>query len=798
MSERMKSAGTSNNQYLGSDGQVYDARAVWNGDVDFSSAKFTSIDSEESAKAQAETSKPEKVAANQPAKTVAKLENKKDNSQPVAEKKTEIQPLVELSNDKHRTVKYNANVDPDKAKQEAEEAVEKVPTKKTGVFWRIYNRTIGSLANHFYQNNKAATKIKEFDAIEEARKTEGEAVAEELKKEFNRGKHVRGVGKVAMFFTELGMKNTKPAKAEQAEEQDGSNSEAEETADDEEKVSRFPLRRLAKPLGALAISAAVIFGIHDTNRTKKANEAKISELTTRAQNAEKKNEEYEKIIRTYADAGTETKAKSDDASSETEDSQETTGYDKAAKDLNMSADQVKKYADFYGVSTDQLGTFAAMDSMRDNMTGRFNINEAFNASSPEEFKNEVKFVAYNNPAALAEYMVAYREDANAKDNGPDGLDEGAQKINQQYIKYTNDNEMRMNDLAQFVDAIDNAEISERDATTNTVQTIYINSAGKIISCNVSENSNGKTEKIFVVNFADGNTMWVKNGCGQIAVEKGEKKHGAISHQVVVRKKVTKKTIKHHTVTKTHKKKHDTGHKKTTPDHKKDQGEKKDNTPKPNHDNGEKKDNTPKPNHDNGEKQPAPKDPNANKKQVEEGDHVKDNATATNEEQKKDENNIPKTDDGKGDNGSGNISGEQPDKPNRDENNDTSKNETDDNNNNNNNNNNGNNSGNQDNGGGNQDKPTPTPEKTPEAKDPNANKNQVSQAEKPQDKAQATDEKQEREETPSSTSSSSSETKSNTSTSSNTGKSEESMPKADESGNINGKQGDTAPSRDANN
>ena len=206
----------------------------------------------------------------------------------------------------------------------------------------------------------------------------------------------------------------------------------------------------------------------------------------------------------------------------------------AADDMHLSIERVKELADYYGIPADKLGTDEAQNYMRDNLLSPTSVSEAFNCETPEQAAEVLIFTAYNNKGALAQYINALDEDNGSPDSGIDGL-EMPVNVDNLYQRYCNDHAAYAADFARFVEAMESATVTERDATDQIMYSYYLSDGNRMVCSRGPENSGGDTTKIYEVTFydADGNViavMLVKNGCGQI--EAGGSTYTAVTPTIV--------------------------------------------------------------------------------------------------------------------------------------------------------------------------------------------------------------------------------------------------------------------------
>ena len=206
----------------------------------------------------------------------------------------------------------------------------------------------------------------------------------------------------------------------------------------------------------------------------------------------------------------------------------------AANDMHLSIERVKELADYYGIPADKLGTDEAQNYMRDNLLSPTSVSEAFNCDTPEQAAEVLIFTAYNNKGALAQYINVLDEDNGNPDSGIDGL-EMPVNVDNLYQRYCNDHAAYAADFARFVEAMESATITERDATDQIMYSYYLSDGNRMVCSRGPENSGGDTTKIYEVTFydADGNViavMLVKNGCGQI--EAGGSTYTAVTPTIV--------------------------------------------------------------------------------------------------------------------------------------------------------------------------------------------------------------------------------------------------------------------------
>ncbi|MDO4271629.1 MAG: hypothetical protein Q4C83_01435 [Candidatus Saccharibacteria bacterium] len=188
-------------------------------------------------------------------------------------------------------------------------------------------------------------------------------------------------------------------------------------------------------------------------------------------------------------------------------------YKNAADNMNMDVKTVKKLADKFGVDPENIGTEKAMEQLRDNLEGERNVNEKFDTDDPTEWRDAMKFVAYNNPAALSMYMGAIYEDNGEVDEGIDGLEDPA-SIQELYAKYIGDKSATTSDFNKLRDMLDKATITSRAATDRTMFSYFISDQNKMVVSSGPENTYGQTDTIWQVEFENGTVILVKNGCFQ--------------------------------------------------------------------------------------------------------------------------------------------------------------------------------------------------------------------------------------------------------------------------------------------
>ena len=197
--------------------------------------------------------------------------------------------------------------------------------------------------------------------------------------------------------------------------------------------------------------------------------------------------------------------------------------ERASNDTGLSVERVKELADYYGVPADKLGTDEAQQYMRDSLLASTNVSEKFNCETPEQAVDVLLFSAYNNKGALAQYVAALNEDGGAPDAGIDGLEVPAD-VQALYAAYCNDDAARMNDFARLREAAQNVEVASRSATSQTMYSYYLSGDNVMVCSRGPEDSGGQTQTIWQYAFKDagGNvltTILVKNGCGQIEAGK---------------------------------------------------------------------------------------------------------------------------------------------------------------------------------------------------------------------------------------------------------------------------------------
>lgn len=198
-------------------------------------------------------------------------------------------------------------------------------------------------------------------------------------------------------------------------------------------------------------------------------------------------------------------------------------YKKASEATGLSIEKIDEYSKYYGVNANNFGTKAAFEQMRDQAKGQ-RVNEEMKADSPEEAKEELLFIAYNNPAALAQYANGLNEDTKT-DAGVEGFKTPGD-VTSLYRQYINENDSYTEkfyaDFTEFKEALSNATVTERAATSrDSLSYMYDNDDVTVV--NVKENSGGDNKKIYIIKMVNKDGVEVifnlKDVCAQLSVQK---------------------------------------------------------------------------------------------------------------------------------------------------------------------------------------------------------------------------------------------------------------------------------------
>ncbi|MGE5309660.1 MAG: hypothetical protein ACM3JF_01100 [Sphaerimonospora mesophila] len=200
-------------------------------------------------------------------------------------------------------------------------------------------------------------------------------------------------------------------------------------------------------------------------------------------------------------------------------------YSQASEKTGLSVKDMIEYSKYYGVNPANFETQKALKQMRDKAKGQ-RVNESLRADTAKEAKEELLFVAYANPAALAQYTAAMKEDT-VTDKGWDGLERPAlaNSLFQGYVAEDGQYTKKFDkDYAAFKKAMENAKVKETLATSHPGYS-YMHQNGKLVAVDISENSRGANKTMYEVTFKTkaGVTVKlnVKDLCGQLWAPKPE-------------------------------------------------------------------------------------------------------------------------------------------------------------------------------------------------------------------------------------------------------------------------------------
>jgi len=198
-------------------------------------------------------------------------------------------------------------------------------------------------------------------------------------------------------------------------------------------------------------------------------------------------------------------------------------YKKASEATGLSIEKIDEYSKYYGVDANNFGTKAAFEQMHDQAKGQ-RVSEEMKADSPKEAKEELLFIAYNNPASLAQYANALNEDTKT-DSGVEGF-KTPEDVTELYKQYVNEDgsytEKFYADFAEFKEALSNATVTERAATSrDSLSYMYDNDDVSVV--NVKENSGGDNKKIYIIKMVNKDGVEViinlKDVCAQLSIQK---------------------------------------------------------------------------------------------------------------------------------------------------------------------------------------------------------------------------------------------------------------------------------------
>ena len=189
-------------------------------------------------------------------------------------------------------------------------------------------------------------------------------------------------------------------------------------------------------------------------------------------------------------------------------------YEQFSQKSGISIENVVKYANYYGVSADALGNPAqAQAQMRDNLLAASNVNEKIDAQTPQEAMEMMLFSCGNNNGMLAMMVNAMDEDGGAHDAGLDGLETPAD-IQTLYAKYNADPAAAEADYQRLVKALQNADIYQRDATSQYKYSMFISANNEMV-CSYHPENDGGNEIVYRVTVYDegGNAYMMAMSCG---------------------------------------------------------------------------------------------------------------------------------------------------------------------------------------------------------------------------------------------------------------------------------------------
>ena len=194
-------------------------------------------------------------------------------------------------------------------------------------------------------------------------------------------------------------------------------------------------------------------------------------------------------------------------------------YEQEADALGISIDKVIEFSkNDFGVPADKLGTAEAQAYMRDNLTDPTNISEALNAETPEEAMEMLLFSMHNNRGTLAMMVNAMDEDGGVHDAGLDGLETPA-NIQKLYAEYKANPEKAEADFIRIRDALKNADIYQRDATSADKYSMFCSSNDELVCSYHAENDNGNKIIYHVTVYDEDGNLWFefefKQTCTQL-------------------------------------------------------------------------------------------------------------------------------------------------------------------------------------------------------------------------------------------------------------------------------------------
>ena len=292
-----------------------------------------------------------------------------------------------------------------------------------------------------------------------------------------------------------------------------------------------PLRKFAA--GALAVAA--VFGVGGSiayGVTAGNNEVSTSQTDNKSDKKEdvqsdKKDTKKEDSNKTEAKSDEKSESKESDVkqTDETQAAADKLGVSKsdyqkyadAAKAYQISSpEMVKQLADYYGVPADKLGTPEAQQYMMDGVWQQGNLNEKMMSNGDaSKFKDDMKFVANNNPYILAQFDAAIDEDGNTPDAGLDGMEDGAVLMNQKLASYSDAN-VRAAVQDKVENFLNNANVSARPAESRLAYSVGTYALNTLTITQPTEDDNGHNAFIYDVMGQD-DQVEIKDGCAQLNV-----------------------------------------------------------------------------------------------------------------------------------------------------------------------------------------------------------------------------------------------------------------------------------------
>lgn len=226
-------------------------------------------------------------------------------------------------------------------------------------------------------------------------------------------------------------------------------------------------------------------------------------------------QQYEATLRSLIEARDARQAEADRLGITLEEYAE---YEEEANTLGYSIDRVVEINHKFNVPANVLGTAEAQPFMRDNLTDPTNISEALDAETPQEAMEMLLFSMHNNYGTLAMMVNAMDEDGGVHDAGLDGLETPAD-IQKLYAEYKANPDKAEEDFIRIRDALKNADIYQRDATSANKYSMFCSSNDELVCSYHAENDNGNKIIYHVTVYDENGNPWFefefKQTCTQL-------------------------------------------------------------------------------------------------------------------------------------------------------------------------------------------------------------------------------------------------------------------------------------------